>query len=171
MYLRGARRRFGLDRRRAAARRSRPVAAAPPRRVRETRVPRGGTVLLQLVRVEVRRHLLDEVVAVADVDERPRVRQLRVHEERLHGLGLVDRRVAADALDLLELLALRGGFDVLEVHQRVLREVDDLAEVVEEALVALEVLEEIHQRLRADLLVVLGRDLRHDLHVASHVAG
>ena len=55
---------------------------------------------------------------------------------------------------LLELLALGRRLDVLEVDQGVLAEVHDLPEVVEEALVALEALEQFHQGLGADLLVV-----------------
>ena len=50
--------------------------------------------------MQIRRHFFDKVVAVADVDQRPRVRQLRVHQKLLHRLGIVDRAVAADALDL-----------------------------------------------------------------------
>ena len=155
-------------------------------------------------------------MAVADVDQGPRIGQLRVHEELLDRLGVVDRRVAADALDLcvyrvdgvppralslprrdditeavrnssksekrpptssedgddarrwrkvqerspdaatrlLELLALGRRLDVLEVDQGVLAEVHDLSQIVEQALVALEALEELDERFRADLLVV-----------------
>ena len=56
--------------------------------------------------------------------------------------------------NLLELLALGRRLDVLEVDQGVLAEVHDLPQIVEEALVALEALEELDERLGADLLVV-----------------
>ena len=55
---------------------------------------------------------------------------------------------------LLELLALGRRLDVLEVDQGVLAEVHDLSQIVEQALVALEALEELDERFRADLLVV-----------------
>ena len=67
--------------------------------------------------------------------------------------SIVERSKDTDT-NLLELLALRRRLDVLEMHQRILREVHDLPEVVEEALVALEALEQLDQGLGADLLVV-----------------
>ena len=39
-------------------------------------------------------------MSIADVDQRSRVRQLGVHEELLHRLGVVHGTIAADALDL-----------------------------------------------------------------------
>ena len=120
-------------------------------------------VLLEVVAVEVGRHLLDEVVAVADVDQRPRVRELHLHEELLDGLGLVDGRVAADALDLLVLLALGRGLDVLVVHRRVLAEVDDAAEEIEEALEGLEGLEKVDESVGRKLFGGFGSNLNTDL--------
>ena len=49
--------------------------------------------------------------------------------------------------------------NVLEVHFRVLAEVDDGAEEVEESLVALEALEHLDKRRGCQLLVIFGCDL------------
>ena len=64
------------------------------------------------------------------------------------------RRSKDAATHFFKLLALGRRLDVLEVDQGVLREVDDLPQIVEQPFVALEALEELHQRLGADLLVV-----------------
>ena len=64
------------------------------------------------------------------------------------------RRKKDTETHFFELLALGRRLDVLEVDQGVLAEVHDLPEVVEEALVALEALEQLDQGLGADLLVV-----------------
>ena len=59
--------------------------------------------------------------------------------------------------------------NVLEVNFRVLAEVDNRAEEVEETLVALEGLEELDERLRGQLLVVLGGDLDNNLQILAQV--
>lgn len=69
--------------------------------IRRALSPAFRTHLLEVVGVEVARHLLDEAVAVADVDERLGVGELGVHEECLHLLRVVHRRVPAHALHLL----------------------------------------------------------------------
>ena len=51
--------------------------------------------------------------------------------------SIVERSKDTDT-NLLELLALRRRLDVLEMHQRILRKVHDLPEVVEQPFVALE---------------------------------
>ena len=52
---------------------------------------------------------------------------------------------------------------------RLLAEVDDGAQKVEESLEALEGLEEVNEVLRGELLVVLGGDLDADLQVLADV--
>mmetsp|Transcript_32990 Transcript_32990/g.72639 ORF Transcript_32990/g.72639 Transcript_32990/m.72639 type:complete len:441 (-) Transcript_32990:1736-3058(-) len=128
-------------------------------------------VLLQVGVVQVGGQLVHEVEAVAHVDEGSGVGQLGLHQELLHRGRLVHRAVSAHALHLLELLHLRGRLDVLDVHQGQLRGVHDGAEVVEQALEGLEVLEELDERLGSQGVGVLGGDLHHDLQVAPDVAG
>jgi len=69
----------------------------------------------------------------------------------------------ADALDLLDLASFASSLDVLEVNIGLLAEVDYGAKEVEQALVALEVLEDVDKRLGGQLLVVLDGDLHADL--------
>ncbi|KAH9391644.1 1,2-dihydroxy-3-keto-5-methylthiopentene dioxygenase [Tyrophagus putrescentiae] len=92
-------------------------------------------------------------------------------KEVLHPFGVVAVALAADALHLLDLAGLAGRFNVLEVHVRVLAVVDDRAKKVEEALVALEGLKELNQRVGGQLLVVLPRHLHADLQVLANVVG
>mmetsp|Transcript_29299 Transcript_29299/g.55358 ORF Transcript_29299/g.55358 Transcript_29299/m.55358 type:complete len:1135 (-) Transcript_29299:64-3468(-) len=124
-------------------------------------------VLEKVVRVQVSGHLVNEVVPVADVDERTGVGELGVHEEALDLGGVVDGRITADAFNLLELAELAGGLDVLEVRLRLLARVHDGTEVVVEALVALEVLEDLDALLDSKLVVVLLTDLDDELQVAG----
>uniref|UniRef100_A0A8W7PT82 Uncharacterized protein n=1 Tax=Anopheles coluzzii TaxID=1518534 RepID=A0A8W7PT82_ANOCL len=126
-------------------------------------------VLLQTVAVQVQHQVVHEIEPIAHNDERQLIRQLRLLQEVLDALRIVAVRLAADALHLLDLVGLAGGLDVLEVHLRILAEVDDRAEEVEQSLVALEALEQVDQRLRRQLLVVLGRDLHADLQILTDV--
>lgn len=98
---------------------------------------------------------------VADVDQRPRVRQLGVHQKLLGALRRVVVRLARRALDLLDVARLGGGLDVLEVHVRVLRERHVGAQVEVEARRIVRGLEQVDDPRRADLLGVLLGDL-HD---------
>ena len=50
--------------------------------------------------MQVTRHFFDEVVAVADVDQGPRVRQLRVHEELFYCFRIINRTVSTNSFDL-----------------------------------------------------------------------
>ena len=104
----------------------------------------------------------DHVEAVADNNEGQLVGQLGLLEEVLDALGIKVLVLAADALDLAQLVGLDGRLDVLEDDFLVGAEVDDGAEEVEQALVGLEALEEVNQRLWRQLLVVLGGDLRRN---------
>lgn len=61
------------------------------------------------------------------------------------------------------------SLNVLEVHLRVLAEVDDGPQEVEESLKALEGLEDLGQGLGGQLLVVLGGNLHADLKVLADV--
>ena len=99
---------------------------------------------------------MDKVEAVADDDERQLVRQLGLLQEVLDALGVVHVALPADALHLLDLRRLARGFNVLEVHLGLLAEVDDRSEEVEQALIALERLEQLDQCRGRQLLVVLG---------------
>ena len=126
-------------------------------------------VLGQVLLVQVLRHVLDEIEAVAQVDESERVGQVRVDQEGLHLLGVVGVALAAHALHLLVLTHLGGGLDVLELHVAVGGSVRDGAEEVEETLRARELVEERDQLVHADLLGELLRHLHHDLHVGGVV--
>mmetsp|Transcript_6219 Transcript_6219/g.18530 ORF Transcript_6219/g.18530 Transcript_6219/m.18530 type:complete len:205 (+) Transcript_6219:2472-3086(+) len=88
-------------------------------------------VLGHVVRVEEVGQVLDHVVPVADVDERPLVGQPRLLEEVAHALGVEVRVLARHALDLLQVANLGRRLDVLEVHLLVLGLREDGAEVVE----------------------------------------
>ena len=89
-------------------------------------------VLRHIVRVQEVREVLDHVVPVAHVDERPLVGQARLLKEVLHLLGVEEGVLARDALDLLQVAHLGRRLDVLEVHRLVLRLEQHGAEVVEE---------------------------------------
>ena len=109
------------------------------------------------------------VEAVAHVDERPRVRQLGLHEEHLGALRVVAVALARHALHLLDLPRARRRLDVLEVHLRVLALRDVGAQVEEEALPGLEGLEQLDDLLRRQLLRVLLGHLDDELQVLPHV--
>ncbi len=61
------------------------------------------------------------------------------------------------------------NLDVFEVDFGLLAKVDDRPKEVEESLVALERLKHVNQRLGAELVVVLGRNLDNDLQVLPYV--
>mmetsp|Transcript_108987 Transcript_108987/g.351891 ORF Transcript_108987/g.351891 Transcript_108987/m.351891 type:complete len:1017 (-) Transcript_108987:616-3666(-) len=122
-------------------------------------------VLHEGVAVEVLGQLADVAVEVADIDQGPRVRQLRLHQELLHLERLIHRALAAHPLHLLHVAATAGSLDVLEVHVRVAARRQDGAEEVEDALVGAEALEHLHDLLGTDLLVVLDCDLHRHVEV------
>jgi hypothetical protein len=114
---------------------------------------------------QVRGQVADEVEAVAHVDERARVRKLRLHQEHLRLLRVVKVALARDALHLLDLPRLGARLDVLEVDVRVLRRRDERAEVEEQTLRAVVLLEQAHDGLRGELLGVLLADVDDDLQI------
>mmetsp|Transcript_10294 Transcript_10294/g.24654 ORF Transcript_10294/g.24654 Transcript_10294/m.24654 type:complete len:368 (+) Transcript_10294:2459-3562(+) len=125
--------------------------------------------LLQPVGVQVRGQLVHETVAVAHVDKRPRVRQLGVQQECLHLARVVNLRVAANALNLLELVELRGRHDVLVVHNRRLARVHDGAQVVVESVEAVVLLEQRDEALGLEVLSVLRGHAHDGLQVGADV--
>ena len=129
----------------------------------------GLNVLRQVLLVQVLRHVLDEVEAVAQVNERQRVGQVGVDQEGLHLLGVEGVTLAAHALHLLELVQLGGGLNVLELHVAVGGGVGDGAEEVEQTLRGGELLEQSDQLIHANLLGELLSHLHHDLHVGRVV--
>ena len=106
---------------------------------------------------------MHKVEAVADDDERQLVGELGLLQEVLHALRVEAVALAADALHLFDLARLARRLDVLEVDVGLLAEVDDGAQKVEQALVALERLEDVDECLGGQLLVVLDRDLNAHL--------
>jgi hypothetical protein len=68
-----------------------------------------------VVLIQVRREVADKVEAIAHVDERARVGELRLHEENLSLLWVVKVALAGDALHLLYLPRLRRSLDILKV--------------------------------------------------------
>mmetsp|Transcript_7009 Transcript_7009/g.17529 ORF Transcript_7009/g.17529 Transcript_7009/m.17529 type:complete len:366 (+) Transcript_7009:2899-3996(+) len=104
---------------------------------------------------------------VANVDERPRVWQLRLLQEVLDYDWIVTCALTADALDLLHVSATARSTNVLEVHIRVRAGREDRAEKVEHALVGAETLEHVDDFPCADLLVVLNRNLHDDVQVLA----
>jgi len=92
---------------------------------------------LETVAVEIKHQVVDKVEAVADDDQRQLVRQLGLLQKVLDALGVVAVGLAADALHLLNLARLARRLNVLEVNLRILAEVDDGAQEVEQALKAL----------------------------------
>jgi hypothetical protein len=80
-------------------------------------------ILLQIIPVQILRHLVHEVESVADVNEWSRVRQLGFHEKGLHLGWIIHCRVTTHTLHLFELLHACGTLNVLLVYQRRLREV------------------------------------------------
>mmetsp|Transcript_9515 Transcript_9515/g.21823 ORF Transcript_9515/g.21823 Transcript_9515/m.21823 type:complete len:509 (-) Transcript_9515:2161-3687(-) len=102
-----------------------------------------------VVTVQVHGQLFDKIVAIAHVDERPRVGQLERLQEVLGLLRRVVLGLASDALDLLEVVLhladLAGRRDVLVVHVGVLAEVDDGTKEVVQTLHALGLLEQLNQ--------------------------
>ena len=126
-------------------------------------------VLDERVAVQVEDEVVHEVEAIADDDERQLIGELGLLEEVLDALGVEAVALAAYALDLLDLARLARRLYVLEVHVGLLAEVDYGAEEVEEALVALERLEYVDERLRGQLLVILDGDLHAYLQVLTDV--
>ena len=106
---------------------------------------------------------MDKVVSVADDDEWELVGQLGLFEKVFDTFRVVDGRLAADPLHLLDLTRLAGGLDVLEVYLGILAEVDDAAEEIEEALEGLEGLEKVDESVGRKLFVVFGSNLDTDL--------
>mmetsp|Transcript_5001 Transcript_5001/g.13054 ORF Transcript_5001/g.13054 Transcript_5001/m.13054 type:complete len:1209 (-) Transcript_5001:895-4521(-) len=119
--------------------------------------------------VQVLGEVRDESEAIAHVDQRARVRQLRLHQEHLRLLRVEHARLARHALNLLHLPRLGCRLDVLEVHVGVLAGVDQAAEVEVQALVVLELLEQRDDLLRANLLGVLLAHVHDELQILASV--
>lgn len=77
---------------------------------------------------------MDKAEAVADDDQGQLVRKLRLLEEVLDFLWVVEVALAADALDFADLPSARRCLNVLEVNFGILTQVDDRTEVVVQAL-------------------------------------
>ena len=80
--------------------------------------------------VKVEHEVVDKIEAVADDDERELVCEFRLLEEVLDLLGIVVVRLATDTLDFADLASTCRCLDVLEVHFRVLTEVNNGAKVI-----------------------------------------
>ena len=80
---------------------------------------------------------MNEVEPVADNDERKLIRELRLLEEVLDFLRIVEIALSANALDFPDLPCAGCGLDILEMHLWVLAEVDNRAEVVVETFSAI----------------------------------
>mmetsp|Transcript_10474 Transcript_10474/g.36145 ORF Transcript_10474/g.36145 Transcript_10474/m.36145 type:complete len:1393 (-) Transcript_10474:82-4260(-) len=128
-------------------------------------------VLEHVVLEKVEGKVPDEVKPVANIDERPGVLELGLHEELLGLLRVVEVALPGDPLHLLDLAGLGGGLNVLEVHIRVLGEGKVRPEVEVQALVGLEGLKELNDSRRSDLLGVLLSNLDDQLQVLLHVDG
>ncbi|GKT40436.1 uncharacterized protein ColSpa_00617 [Colletotrichum spaethianum] len=126
-----------------------------------------GLELLLLVKVE--NQVVDEVESVANDDEGQLLLKSGLLQEVLDLLGVVVVAVSANALNLVELAHLGGSLDVLEVNVGVLGKVDDAAEVVEETLGSLVLLEKVNQADRTKQIGVLGRDLDYGLEILADV--
>lgn len=84
----------------------------------------------QTVLVEIKNKVVDEVETVANDDKRKLIGKLGLLEEVLDLLRVVEVTFSADSLNLPDLACAGGRLDVLEVHLRILTEVDDGAEIV-----------------------------------------
>jgi hypothetical protein len=73
---------------------------------------------------------MNKVELVADDDERKLVRKLRLFEEVLDFLGVIEVALPANALDLSDLTGASGGLDILEMNLWILTQVDNRTEVV-----------------------------------------
>ena len=120
--------------------------------------------------VEEAHHLVDHVVLVADVDERPEVLQTLLLEEVLCLLGGVEVALACHALDLLKLADVRRRLDEAVVHLRLLHasialcvRADDCPQEVVQRVETAVLQEEVDQLLAAKEVVVLDCSLHADL--------
>mmetsp|Transcript_49882 Transcript_49882/g.106893 ORF Transcript_49882/g.106893 Transcript_49882/m.106893 type:complete len:672 (-) Transcript_49882:2191-4206(-) len=84
-------------------------------------------VLHQGVLVEVLCELAHVIVEIADVDQGPRVGELRLLQEVLHCESVVASALPAHTLDLLHVPSPASGLDVTEVHIRIGARVQDPA--------------------------------------------
>mmetsp|Transcript_6019 Transcript_6019/g.8839 ORF Transcript_6019/g.8839 Transcript_6019/m.8839 type:complete len:610 (+) Transcript_6019:2100-3929(+) len=124
-------------------------------------------VLQQRVLVEVLRQLIDKIVAIANVDKRTRIRQTGVLQVVLHLLWIVNGTITAYTFRLLELTKHARGLNVLEVHNRILTEINNCAEEVVQALGSLVRLKDLDQILATKLLVVLLGNLDTHLYISG----
>ena len=112
---------------------------------------------------------LHDAVAIAHVDERARIGELRLHEEHLRLLRVVKVGLAGDAFDLLDLTSLGRRLDVLEVRLGILARRHEGAEVEEESLAAVVLLKQADDGVGGELLGVLLADVDDDLKVLARV--
>mmetsp|Transcript_40808 Transcript_40808/g.97021 ORF Transcript_40808/g.97021 Transcript_40808/m.97021 type:complete len:941 (+) Transcript_40808:1922-4744(+) len=122
-----------------------------------------------VVGVQVVRQVPDHVEAVADVDERPRVRELRLHQELLRASRVVEVGLPSHSLHLFKLPSLGRCLDVLEMSLRILAEGNQRAKVEVQAFIAPVRLEELDDPLPGQLLRVFLSNLHHKLQVLPHV--
>ena len=127
-------------------------------------------VLELAVVVQVLDHLLDVVVLVAHVDQRPHVGKASLLQELLRALRVILVTVVGHALYFSELTHLDGSLNVTEVHFRILADGDDASQEVEHAFGALEGVEQVNELVGADLGGVLLRSSNHKLQVLAQVA-
>mmetsp|Transcript_85602 Transcript_85602/g.178838 ORF Transcript_85602/g.178838 Transcript_85602/m.178838 type:complete len:323 (-) Transcript_85602:159-1127(-) len=106
---------------------------------------------------------------IADIDEGPGVRQLGVLQKVLDGLGIVVGGLPAHSLHLLHVTTSAGSLDVLVVDLSLGAGGQNGTQEVENALVGTELLEHGDQLARADLAMVLDRNLDDHLKVLAVV--
>mmetsp|Transcript_4138 Transcript_4138/g.9187 ORF Transcript_4138/g.9187 Transcript_4138/m.9187 type:complete len:245 (-) Transcript_4138:2018-2752(-) len=87
-------------------------------------------ILKETVEVQVLREFINKVESIANVNERPGIRKLCILEISLHFIRVVNVGITANTLCLLKLTKHARTLDVFEVHNRVLRKVDNCAKVV-----------------------------------------
>mmetsp|Transcript_2592 Transcript_2592/g.4818 ORF Transcript_2592/g.4818 Transcript_2592/m.4818 type:complete len:297 (+) Transcript_2592:888-1778(+) len=128
-------------------------------------------VLQVLSVMQVAHHLLNVVVLVAHVDQRPQILQLRFLQEILGPLRLINRALTSDPLHLRVLTHTRSCLDVPEMHFGILAEVDDGPQVVVECFIGLEAQEHLDELLCPKLIRVFCSHLDTDLEIATCIVG
>mmetsp|Transcript_4546 Transcript_4546/g.9675 ORF Transcript_4546/g.9675 Transcript_4546/m.9675 type:complete len:847 (-) Transcript_4546:1224-3764(-) len=126
-------------------------------------------VLSKVLGVQVTGEFSNVSVAITDVDERARILHVLQKEELLDLFGIVVLGLTALADDSIELAHLGSSLDVLEVHIRVLRDMDNRATEVVKTLVRLVGLEELDEFRGPKLFGVLRRGLHDELKVGLDV--
>mmetsp|Transcript_4630 Transcript_4630/g.10475 ORF Transcript_4630/g.10475 Transcript_4630/m.10475 type:complete len:222 (-) Transcript_4630:1758-2423(-) len=99
------------------------------------------------------------------MDEWTWIRKLGILKVRLDSVGVINVGIAADAFSLLELSQHACTLDVFEVHNWVLRKVDDSTEVVIQTFRGLGILKHLDKLFRTEFLVIFLSNFHTDLHV------